>query len=790
MIGKTVSHYQIIEEIGRGGMGVVYKARDLSLDRLVALKFLPAQFNADEEEKKRFVHEAKAASALDHANICSVYEIGETPEGQLFIAMGYYEGKTLKELITVGARRAVPLPFNDVINIAMQVAEGLQEAHRKGIVHRDLKPANIMVTEQGVVKIVDFGLAKLKGMSRLTKSGTTLGTVAYMSPEQALGKEVDQRTDIWSLGVILYEMLTGKLPFPGEYDQAMLYAVINEEPERLSKARPEATPGLEQIVGKALAKDPTKRYQAVADFLQDLKAITTGFMPSNSRLAKAGFFGIQRIYIYTGLAIVAAVLVGLNIGRISSLFTKKTEAAVIRSLAVLPLANLSGDPAQEYFCDGMTDVLIAGLAQIKALKVISRTSVMQYKEARKPLPQIARELGVEGIIEGSVMRSGNRVRITAQLIDARQDRHLWANNYEREMTDVLALQAEVVREITGEIRAQVTPQERERLSATRTVDPEAFQAYLMGRFFYNKTTAPALEKSIEHFKKSIERDPQYAAAYAELANAYATLGTMGTLPIAEFTSKEREAALKALEIDDTLAEGHAALGIVKFNDWDWDGAAREYKRAIELNPNYALAYDFYSQILLILCRQEESLAASVRARELDPLNLFINSDVLFRLYCLGFYDKALAESQKILEIDPNYWMTHWTRGLSYSAKGMHEEAIAEQQKAGALSEGSLECLPELGYAYARAGRTAEAMKVLDKLRVESKKRFVPSSFFAFVYIGLGEINRAFELLEKSYQEHDGRLTGILIDPTLGPIRSDPRFRDLLRRMKLPMCDKK
>ena len=679
-----------------------------------------------------------------------------------------------------------------MLEIASQIASGLAAAHAKGIVHRDLKPANVMLTDEGTTKIVDFGLAKLKGMTRLTKSGTTLGTVAYMSPEQALGKEVDQRSDIWSLGVILYEMLAGTLPFKGEYDQAVLYAVINEEPERLAKTRPETPLGMEQIVGQALAKDSTKRYQAIDDLLEDLKSVSEGLAPQKAKVKPIvkRFFGIRRAYWFAGLAIAAVVLVGLNIGKISKLVAKKPESAVIRSLAVLPLANYSGDPDQEYFSDGMTDMVIAGLAQIKSLKVISRTSVMQYKETKKPLPQIARELGVEGIVEGSVMRSGNRVRITAQLIDARQDRHLWANNYEREMTDVLRLQSEVVRAIATEIRAQVTPQEHARLGATRPVDPKAYEAFLMGRYFYNKTTAPALEKSIEHFEKSIERDPQYAAAYAELANAYATLGAMGTLPNAEFTSKEREAALKALEIDDTLAEGHAALGFVKLHDWDWDGAAREYKRAIELNPNYALAYDWYSQILLILCRQEEALAASVRARELDPLNLFINSDVLFRLYCLGFYDKALAESQKILEIDPNYWMTHWTRGLSYGAKGMHEEAIAEHQKAVALSEGSLECLPELGYAYARAGRTAEALKVLDKLRVESKKRFVPSSFFAFVYFGLGKINRAFDLLEKSYQEHDSRLAGFLIDPTLGPIRSDPRFQDLRRRMKLPMCDKK
>ena len=785
MIGRQISHYRILEKLGAGGMGEVFLAEDTKLERKVALKFLPTQFSADEEERKRFIHEAKAASALDHPNICSVYEIGETPEGQLFIAMGYYAGMTLKEKLKGG-----PMPVNKAVEIAIEMAEGLKKAHSKGIVHRDLKPANVMLTDEGSVKIVDFGLAKLKGLTKLTKSGTTLGTVAYMSPEQAMGKEVDQRTDVWSLGVILYEMLTGKLPFPGEYDQAVLYAVINDEPERLAKVRPDVPIGLEQVVGRALVKDPAKRYQAVADLLQDLKAIAAGSIPLKSRPIKAGIFSIRRIIIYSGLAIAAIILIGLTIGKVSGLFSKKVEAAVIRSLAVLPLVNLSGDAAQEYFSDGMTDALTAGLAQIKSIKVISRTSAMQYKEAKKPLPQIARELGVEGVVEGSVMRSGNRVRITAQLIDARQDRHLWANNYEREMTDVLALQSEVVRAIATEIRAQVTPQERERLSAVRTIDPKAYEAYLMGRFYLYKATAPTSGKSIEYFRKAIAGDPQNAAAYAGLVEAYTLRWQMGGLPLAEAASQQREAARKALKIDNNLAEGHSAMGYVKVMvDWDWLGAEQDYKRAIELNPNYADAYLWYSQLLNALRRHEEALTACARAKELDPLNPFIAANLLWRYYHLGRYDEAIAAFDKLMEMYPNYWLNYWTRGSLYSAKGMYEEAIADHRKAVTLSEGSLECLPDLAYACAKAGRRAEALKLLDKLLEESKKRYVPSSLLVFIYIGLGEMDQAFESLERAFQEHDMRLAWSLTDPLFASFRSDPRAQSLLRRMNLPMGDK-
>ncbi len=598
MIGQTVSHYRILEKLGGGGMGVVYKAQDVKLDRFVALKFLSPHLDTSAAEKQRFINEAKAASALDHNNICTIYEVGETDDGQIFIAMAYYEGETLQKKVSSNQ-----LSVSSAIDFAMQIAQGLAKAHEHGITHRDIKPANVIITKDGVAKILDFGLAKLSGQSRLTKSGATLGTVAYMSPEQAQGAEVDHRTDIWSLGVVLYEMLTGQLPFSGEYEMAMMYSLVNTDPKPVRSLRSEVSVGLEQIINKALAKKPEERYQQINELLADLKSPTQKSESKKPFLTRKLAVG-KRWYLYAGLVVLILGVV------LAGIFLRPQSAEAIDSIAVLPLENMTGDPNQEYFVDGMTEALIANLAKINSLRVISRTSVMQYKKTRKPLPDIAKELNVKAIVEGSVLRANGRVRITAQLIDAPKDRHLWANSYDRDFRDVLALQSEVTTAIVHEIQVKLTPQEQQGLTNALQVNPEVYQTYLKGRYFLNKRTEEGLKKSIEYFQNAIEKDPGFALAFAGIAEAYALLGApnYAVLKPWEAQQKGEAAALKALEIDDTIAEAHTSLGYLKFLfEWDWFGAEREFQRAIELNPNYATAHQRYALYLKNLGRFDEAL---------------------------------------------------------------------------------------------------------------------------------------------------------------------------------------
>ncbi|MGH7595064.1 MAG: protein kinase domain-containing protein [bacterium] len=777
MIGKIISHYKILAKLGEGGMGVVYKAEDTRLKRLVALKFLPSSIMASEAEKTRFVHEAQAA-ALNHPNICTIHEIDEA-DGQSFIAMEFVEGQSLKEKIASGM-----LQVASVIDFAIQIAEGLQAAHEKKITHRDIKPANIMITSKGQAKIMDFGLAKLAGRTLLTKEGTTLGTVAYMSPEQARGEEVDHRTDIWALGVVLYETITGQLPFKGEYEQAVMYSLLNENPEPLTGLRTGVPMELERIVNKAMSKKPEERYQHVDELLVDLRSIEKNIASGASK-RQATAAKLQRqtpIYLYGGVAALLALLIGT--GLYFKLQTG-TPQAKYDSIAVLPLDNLSGDPEQEYFADGMTEALITDLAQISALKVISRTSVMQYKGAKKPLPEIAKELNVDAVVEGSVQRFGDRVKITAQLIEAVTDRHLWAKSYERELRDILALQNEVARAVADEIKVKLTPQEQARLTSTRQVNPEAHEAYLKGRYYWNKRTEEGLKKASEYFHQAIEKDPAYALAYAGLADAYALLGVFEYLPSKDAYPKAKAAAEKALDIDDMLAEAHTSLAMVRsIYDWDWSTAEREFKRAIELNPNYATAHDWYAVFYLTAMeRLDEAITEIKRAQELDPLSLIINSMVGWIFYLARQYDQAIEQYRKTLEMDPHFVFAHNALGSAYQQKGMYEEAIAAFLRAKTVSGDSLQAVA-LGEAYELSGWRGYCRKALDLANEKSKQSYISPYIIARRYADLGEKDQAFEWLQKAYEERISVLLWLKLEPGFDSLRSDPRFTALLKKVGL------
>jgi non-specific serine/threonine protein kinase len=598
MIGSSISHYHVLGKLGAGGMGVVYEAEDLKLGRKVALKFLSQQNEAQSLE--RFQREARAASALNHPHICTIYEIDEQ-EGVPFIAMELLEGQTLAE--RVGGS---PLPIGEAVELGLQIADALDAAHAKGILHRDIKPANIFVTPRGQAKVLDFGLAKLNPAALgqrsslemptaetvVSHAGVALGTLAYMSPEQARGEPLDARTDIFGFGAVLYEMSTGKRAFSGDTAAMIFDAVLNREPAAASKLNPKVPKDFERLMQKALEKDREVRCQSAAEIRAELKRIKRD-LESPRRAAPRK--------------------------RAAPSATRRRAAKQIRSVAVLPLENLSGDTERDFFADGMTEALITDLAKIKALKVISRTSVMQYKGVRKPLPQIARELNVDAVVEGSVIRSGERVRITAQLIHAATDQHLWAESYERDLRDVLSLQNEVARTIAAEIQVKLTPQERAQLAATRAVDPEAHDLYLKGRHFWNKRTEEGLRKSLQLFEQAIDKDPTYAAGYAGLADAYNIMGYYGVLSPRDSFPKARAAANKALELDPSAAEAHAALGVVKRDyEWDWQGGFKHFEQAIELNPNYPSAYHWRSALFTALGKHAEAMNDIRKARDLDP----------------------------------------------------------------------------------------------------------------------------------------------------------------------------
>jgi len=739
MIGQTISHYKILEKLGGGGMGVVYKAEDTKLKRTVALKFLPPDLTRDDDAKERFVHEAQAASALDHNNICTIHEIDETEDGQIFICMAYYEGETLKKRVT-----SDQLSVNSVIDIAIQIAQGLAKAHEHGITHRDIKPANVMITKDGVVKIVDFGLAKLAGQKGLTKTGTTMGTVAYMSPEQAQGIDTDHRTDVWSLGVVLYEMLTGQLPFRAEYEQAVIYSILNEDAKPMADLRTEVPMELERIVSKAMAKSPDERYQRVDEMLAMLRALSKK----------------------------------LEAGQVTT--TEITPA----SIAVLPFVDMSPQKDQEYFCDGMAEELIDALTKLEGLRVVSRTSAFQFKGQAYDIRKIGEKLNVSHVLEGSVRKAGNKLRITAQLINVEDGYHLWSEKYDRELEDIFAIQDNIARTIVNTLKIKLVGEPETPLIKRYTENLEAYNLYLKGRYFWNKRHQGGLQQAMQYFNQALEKDPTYALAYVGLADCFIILGFYTYLPPNEAFPKAKALAQKALEIDDMLAEAHTSLGFVKWAyDWDWLEAEKELQRALDLNPSYATGHWWYSLFLMTMGRTEESLAEIKKALELDPLSLVINSTAAYMFYFARQYDRAINQCHKSLQMEPNFGIAHIFLGWAYEQKSMYEEAIAAFRKGAALlGGGPFNAL--LARTYALSGRIDETHELLKELNELPKERYVGAYQMAMIYMALDEKDQVFDRLQMAYNERHCWLVELKVDPIFESLRSDPRFTALLGKVGL------
>lgn len=742
MIGKIISHYKILEELGGGGMGVVYKAEDIKLKRKVALKFLPQDLTRDKKAKQRFIKEAQTASSLDHPNICNIHEIDETENGQIFICMACYEGETLKRIIEKG-----PLEIDRIVDITQQVAHGLAKAHSQEIIHRDIKPANIFIPTDGHVKILDFGLAKLVGKSSLTKTGTATGTVAYMSPEQASGEEVSYETDVWSLGIVVYEMTSGQLPFKGDSWEAVVYAILNKKPQQIRRLRPETPGALQTILRRMLQKNPQRRYTNVDCLIKDLEAVK-------------------------------------NTSAISRIPTTDEERASA-SIAVLPFTDMSPGKDQEYFCDGMAEELINSLTHVRDLRVVARTSAFSFKDKNMDVRDIGRKLSVDTILEGSVRKAGNRLRITTQLIDVFEGYHLWSEKYDFVMDDVFSIQDEIALSIVDKLRVKLLGKEREAILKRYTENIEAYNFYLKGRFFTDKMTADGLCKAIDYFEQAIEQDSQYALAFTGLADSYGLLGFYDYTHPKEALAKARMAASKALEIDPALAEAHSSRGFVRlFYDWHWSAAEEDFKRAIELNPNYTPAHSWYAFYFAATGSLDKAIREDKKALELDPLSITANVVLGTFLLRANQLEQARAYFTKALEMDPNLVKTHTVLGQTYILEAKYDEGLTEHVKAVALSRRHPWNLAGLGWAYARAGKKKEALKLISELEARKKKEYIRPYYLAKIYAGMDDKDQAFRWLDEAYAEHDMSLVHIKTDETLSNLRSDSRFTMLVEKMGL------
>jgi len=731
--------YQIIEELGKGGMGKVYKAHDTEINEKVALKLIKPEVAADKKTVERFRNELKLARKISHKNVCRMYHLSKTEDAQ-YITMEYVPGEDVKSLI----RKIGQLPIAKALSIAQQVCEGLDAAHKLGVVHRDLKPQNIMIDDKGNARIMDFGIARSLKAKGITEAGVMIGTPEYMSPEQVEGQETDHRSDIYSLGVILYEMVTGRVPFEGDTTISIALKHKKETPPNPREFNAQVPEDLSWLILRCMEKDKERRYQEAIELFSELDEI--GKEKPKTR-------------------------------RISEMDWKN-------SIAVLPFADLSPQKDQEYFCDGLSEEIINALTKIKDLRVVARTSAFSFKGEKMDVRDIGKKLNVETVLEGSVRKAGNRLRITSQLINVADGYHLWSEKYDRDMEDIFAIQDEVTLAIVDRLKGKLFGGEKAELTKRHTENLEAYNLYLKGRHLLRELTKETLQKGIECLQKAIEIDPNYAMVYIGIASYYNNLGFYHFLPPKASFPKAKEAAEKALEIDDSLAEAHAALGFFKMlYEWDWEGAEMEYKRAIELNPGYATGHNLYAHYLMIMGRSEEATAENRHAQELNPLSRNVGLMRANILWGARQYDQSIAEFKKLLEMSPSFYVGHYWCAFAYALKGMLDEAIAAVEKAMAMSgRGTPLMLMAFGIIHAFAGKRKEAEKALQKMMEQSKQTYVAPWMMAAIHAGLGEKDKAFELLEKSYKMRDHWLTYLKVSPVVDNLRSDPRFKVLLKKM--------
>ncbi|PYP18552.1 MAG: hypothetical protein DMD52_01810 [Gemmatimonadetes bacterium] len=766
------ARYTIERELGRGGMACVYLARDVKHQRLVAVKVLRAELAAA-LGPDRFLREIEIAARLTHPHILSLYDSGEAA-GSLYYVMPYVEGESLRDRL----EHAKQLPLEDALRIATAIASALAYAHGRDVVHRDVKPENILLAGDEAF-VADFGIARAitaAAGERLTATGLTVGTPAYMSPEQAAGDQaLDGRSDVYSLGCVLYEMLAGQPPFTGPTAESVVRQHLTAPPPPVTRIRPAVSAAVARVIARALAKTPADRFATAHHFAEALEAAGHETPQAAARR--------DRSRTLLRAATAGVLLIGLGWWAYHRSHPTAASPRHIESLAVLPLDNLSRDSNQAYFVDGMTEALIADLSKIQALRVVSRRSVMRYKAVARPLPEIAHELHVDAVVEGSVILAGDRVRVTVELIDAAADRHVWGETYDRRLGDVLGLQSELARTVAREVRVTLTPEEQARLPVARPVNLRAHSAYLLGRYFWNQRTPEGLAKAFEQFQQAIKADPRYPAAYAGLADYYNVLPFYRRVSPREVFPKAKAAAEQALALDDGLAEAHASLAYIKaYYDWDWAAAEREFRRALELNPSYAAAHHSYSRLLAATGRIDEALAEIRRAEQVEPISLVLQANTAMILFFGHRYDDAIHQLQETLKLDSTFDVAHWGLGLAYEQKGMYMPAIAALEKAAALSHRDANVLSSLGHVYAVTGRRAEAGQLIDELRRQSREGYVSPYFFALISVGRGELDRAVGMLDQAAEERSTLLVYLRMDPRFAPLRSDPRFRALLRRL--------